>query len=89
MSDTKHTPGLPLYEAGSIDWLLEWHGYHMGHLTQRPAGPDPCVTPELLAACEFLMARCQHEGLDVVNGAYETGFQHAHQTIAKANQKPT
>jgi len=74
MTDTKHTPKLLL-----VDSDRDERAYVLSQIVRRYNAHD-----DLLAACEFLMARCRDEGLDVVGGAYEAEFQHAHQTIAKA-----
>ena len=105
MSTTKHTPpeisaGLSKQIASALDTWRDcggpetsfWAFLPNSNLQLGPAMRELCdAHDDLLATCEFLMARCQNEGLDVLGGAYETEFQHAHQNIAnaKANQEPT
>ena len=52
----------------------------------NPAYDLPLIaaSQDLLAACEFLLAQCQREGVDSMNGPHLEKYIHADAAIAKA-----
>ena len=100
MSETKHTPG-PYYFCQQGNGLYAVHSTAPSmmqtplviarDLVERNALDIVHALnahDDLLTACEFLMARCRGEGLDVRDGPYDKEFVRAHQIIANAKPRP-